>query len=304
MKTSWKSALGICLGAPAVALGWALLEAEWYALRHYRVPVLPKGAAPLRLLHLSDIHLRAGQTRKIEWLRSLANTRPDLVITTGDNWSQLHVLPELQHALEPLLKFPGAYVYGSNDYFAPGKSNPLRYLLPDPRKGVSRRYLPSQMPIQQLDELLSRAGWLNLNNARGELEVGDLNISFVGTDDAHIDRDRMPEPKPGQSDDLHLAVTHAPYLRVLDRFVADQADLILAGHTHGGQICLPAYGALVTNCDLPTQYARGLNRWADADGGEQTWLHVSAGLGTAPSTPIRFACRPEASLLTLVARDS
>jgi len=75
---------------------------------------------------------------------------------------------------------------------------------------------------------------------------------------------------------------------------ADGADLVLAGHTHGGQLRVPGFGALVTNCDLDRRRARGLSTY------EGSVLHVSAGLGTSPYAPIRFACPPEATLLTLV----
>jgi predicted MPP superfamily phosphohydrolase len=86
---------------------------------------------------------------------------------------------------------------------------------------------------------------------------------------------------------------------------ADGADMIIAGHTHGGQLRVPGYGALVTNCDLPRRMARGLHRYpsADAQAGPSTWLEVSAGLGQSPYAPIRFACRPEAILLTLLPVD-
>jgi predicted MPP superfamily phosphohydrolase len=87
---------------------------------------------------------------------------------------------------------------------------------------------------------------------------------------------------------------------VLDAMTADGAKLLLAGHTHGGQLCLPGVGALVTNSDLPTRQARGVSSWPAVRGGRDgSLLHVSAGLGTSPYTPVRFACRPEASLLTL-----
>ncbi|GMA86526.1 hypothetical protein GCM10025868_17760 [Angustibacter aerolatus] len=75
---------------------------------------------------------------------------------------------------------------------------------------------------------------------------------------------------------------------------------------------MPGYGALVTNCDLDRRRARGLSRWWPGAGTvspraaaprDAAWLHVSAGLGTSPYTPVRFACRPEATLLTLRARD-
>jgi predicted MPP superfamily phosphohydrolase len=122
-------------------------------------------------------------------------------------------------------------------------------------------------------------------------------------------RDRYPAPVPGAPAALTIGVTHAPYRRVLDAMAADGAKLLLAGHTHGGQLCVPGFGALVTNCDLPRRRARGISSWP-ADGGhtdgggpsQDATLHVSAGVGTSPYTPVRFACRPEASLLTLTAR--
>jgi uncharacterized protein len=77
----------------------------------------------------------------------------------------------------------------------------------------------------------------------------------------------------------------------------DGHDLIMTGHTHGGQVCVPFYGALVTNCDLDTRRAKGLSQ--HSAGGRTAWLHVSAGVGTSPYAPIRFACPPEATLLTL-----
>jgi predicted MPP superfamily phosphohydrolase len=85
---------------------------------------------------------------------------------------------------------------------------------------------------------------------------------------------------------------------VLDAMAADGFELLLAGHTHGGQVCVPLVGALVTNCGLDRRMAKGLHRWP----GSGAWLHVSAGLGTSPTAPVRFACPPEASLLTLVPR--
>ena len=92
-------------------------------------------------------------------------------------------------------------------------------------------------------------------------------------------------------------MAHAPEPRILDRFAADRYDVVLAGHTHGGQVRLPRFGALVTNCDLDRSRARGLSRW-----GAHTLLNVSAGLGTSPYLPLRFCCRPEATLITLQPR--
>ena len=91
-----------------------------------------------------------------------------------------------------------------------------------------------------------------------------------------------------------------PYLRVLDAMVADGLDMVFAGHTHGGQICLPMNRAIVANCDIPLRQASGLSSWSS--GGQTAPLHVSAGIGTSPMAPIRLFCRPSATLLRLVPR--
>ncbi len=316
-------ALGGLALAGAGALAWAsLVEVRWYALREVTVPVLPAGQEPLRVLHLSDLHLTPGQQRKVDWVRDLASLRPDLVVDTGDNWAHLDAMPALLHALEPHLGTPGAFVWGSNDFFAPSPKNPARYLLPDARTKPPAP--PVELPWRELGRRLSSAGWVDLTNRRGEVTAAGRRISLVGTDDAHLDRDRFPaaggpdDVRPartvddagvaradGGDVDLHLGVTHAPYRRVLDAMHADGVDLLLAGHTHGGQLAVPGYGALVTNCDLDRGRARGLHGWPGArpdtrGGADSTWLHVSGGLGTSPYAPVRFACRPEATLLTLV----
>ena len=305
-------------GLAALAVGglaWSLVEARWYTLREATVPVLPAGQEPLRVLHISDLHLTPSQDRKVAWVRELAQLDPHLVVDTGDNWADLESFGPLAHALEPLLERPGVFVLGSNDYVAPQPKNPARYLLSDARSAPPQP--PRAMPWRELVRLMRSAGWLDLDNRRGVLDLDGRRVSFVGTDDAHLDRDRLPAAG-GPDDartlagasgtptvDLHVGVTHAPYRRVLDGLLADDADLILAGHTHGGQLAVPGWGALVTNCDLDPRRAKGLHGWPgarpDAPGGSgSTWLHVSAGLGTSPYAPVRFACRPEATLLTLV----
>ncbi len=317
-------ALGALTLAGAGALAWAsLVEVRWYTLREVTVPVLPAGQEPLRILHVSDLHLTPGQQHKVDWVRDLASLRPDLVVDTGDNWAHLEAMPALLHALEPHLAGPGAFVWGSNDFYAPSAKNPARYLLPDARTAPAAP--PVELPWGELGRHLVSAGWVDLTNRRDEITAGGRRLSLVGTDDAHLDRDRFPaaggpdDVRParvvddagvtradGGDVDLHLGVTHAPYRRVLDAMHADDVDLVLAGHTHGGQLALPGYGALVTNCDLDRGRAKGLHGWPgarpDARGGaDSTWLHVSGGLGTSPYAPVRFACRPEATLLTLVA---
>jgi predicted MPP superfamily phosphohydrolase len=91
-----------------------------------------------------------------------------------------------------------------------------------------------------------------------------------------------------------IGVVHTP--DVVSEWALGGYDLVLAGHTHGGQVRIPGVGAVVTNCTLPPALAAGLHRIGGA------WLHVSPGLGTGRFSPIRFNCRPEATLLRLRSR--
>ncbi|GGN34308.1 putative MPP superfamily phosphohydrolase [Actinoplanes campanulatus] len=282
------------LGGATLAYA-ALVERNMFTLRRFDVPVLEPDAEPLRILHLSDLHMMPGQRRKQEWVAALAGADPDLVVVTGDNMADPGAIPGVLRALDPLLGLPGAFVFGSNDYRGPVWKNPLQYLLPD------REYVQGvDLPAEDLRACFVDAGWADLNNARTVVKAGGRSIEMAGVDDPHIERDDYPSVAGPISNgaDLHLGVTHTPAKRVLDGMAADGFALLLAGHTHGGQVCVPGYGALTTNCDLPTSMAKGLHRWPGSD----AFLHVSAGLGTHPTAPIRFACRPEASLLTLIPR--
>jgi len=287
--------------AGAALLGYGLAEARAYTLRRFSVPALPAGARPLRVLHVSDLHLTPGQHRKRDWLRSLGELHPDLVVSTGDNLAHRDAVPSVLQAYGDLLDAPGVFVLGSNDYFEPTVRNPLGYLTPDD----GRRHVHGpQLPWRELRDRFGAAGWRDLTNRRESLEVGGVRIGFAGVDDPHLEYDDLAAVA-GQADataDLRLGVAHAPYLRVLDQFAADGYDGIIAGHTHGGQVCLPFTGALTTNCDLEPARAKGLHRHpADSRPGDpgSSWLHVSAGLGTSPYVRVRVACRPEATLLTL-----
>jgi uncharacterized protein len=248
------------------------------------------------VLHISDLHMTPGQRSKQRWVAALDELEPDLVVNTGDNLAHLQAVPAVLRALGPLLRRPGVFVFGSNDYYAPRFKNPARYLFPS-----EKRVHGQQLPWQDLRAAFVEHGWVDLTHARRTLQVAGRTIQFAGVDDPHLRRDRY-EHIAGPADpqaDLRVGVTHSPEPRVLDAFAADGYDAVLAGHTHGGQLRLPLYGALVTNCGLDRSRARGTSRW-----GAHTWLNVSAGLGTSPYAPVRFACPPEASLLTLVPRSA
>jgi uncharacterized protein len=302
-------------GAAASGLAYAhKVEPNLFRLRRYDVPVLPRGVRPLRILQVSDIHMIPEQYRKVRWLRSLAALEPDFVVNTGDNLSHPDGICPVLDALEPLMALPGAFVMGSNDYLAAKPLNPTKYLLGgDPSKRTRGQGPMNDWP--KLRDGFLKAGWLDLTNRSDRITLPGASgptIGLLGVDDPHIRRDDYPtaaahltETSAGPhstaralpATDLTLGIVHAPYRRVLDAMSADGLPLILAGHTHGGQLRLPLFGALVTNCDLDRRRAAGLSTYGDSH------LHVSAGCGTSRYAQIRFCCPPEATLLTLTPRS-
>lgn len=282
------------LGATIAAGAW--LEARAFLLRRAVVPLLAPGQREIRVLHLSDIHLMPYQGRKRDFVARLGGLRPDLVISTGDNASSADAIEPLLEALEPLLGVPGAFVLGSNDFYEPRFRNPVSYLF-----GRSEpQQEPTPLPYRRVVDAFEAAGWVYLDNAAGRLAVAGRVVDLRGTADAHAGLDNYASVSGplGADADLTIGVTHAPYRRVLDAMVADGLHMVFAGHTHGGQVCLPVNRAIVANCDIPLRQASGLSTWSS--GGRTAPLHVSAGIGTSPMAPIRLFCRPEATLLRLV----
>jgi predicted MPP superfamily phosphohydrolase len=277
-------------GAACVAYG-VLVERDWYRLRRETVAALEPGQPPLTVLHLSDLHLTVADGRRLRFLERLAGEPVDLVVLTGDMLGEPDALGPVLDALGHFRPRLGSVaVLGSNDYWAPRFRNPLSYFLGP----SSRRHRSSgRNPWRELVVGLEERGWTVLSNRRDRL--GDVELA--GMDDPHIRRDDLQVAVPPDGGArVRIGVVHSPYRRNLDAFEGNGYRLLLAGHTHGGQVRLPGVGALVTNCDLPRAQVRGLSRWGSS------WLHVSAGLGTSKYAPFRFACRPEASLLTVVSR--
>lgn len=305
----------VAAGAAAFAYG-SLVERTRWTLRRVDVPVLPPGAEPIRVLHLSDLHMAPWQRDKQDWVRSLAGLEPDLVVDTGDNLGHERGIEGIRRALEPFQGVPGVFVNGSNDYFGPVLKNPLAYFTGPSRLGRRAKSLD----IGELHDFFAELGWSDLDNTATALDLRGTHFEFFGVDDPHkgydrldlitaaIDELRSEDPLGDETwpdgasavdrPTVTVGVTHAPYQRVLNSFVNHGAQLLLAGHTHGGQVCVPGFGALVTNCDIPRDQVKGLSVWRH--GLRSAFLNVSAGLGTSIYAPVRFACPPEATLLTLV----
>ncbi|MBO0979935.1 metallophosphoesterase [Microbacterium sp. SD291] len=298
-------ALGAVGAAGAAAAVWGIgIERYLFTVREVTASALAPGSAPIRVLHVSDVHMAPWQHRKQEWLASLARLEPDLVVNTGDNLGHVDGIDGIRRAFEPLAGIPGVFVHGSNDVHGPSPRNPLRYFSgPSARHREQTKLDTDAMDRYFTDEL----GWTGLNNTAARLRIAGNEIDLFGVSDAHRDWDRL-EDLPAAIADLGgrdagtsvIGVTHAPYQRVLNGFMDLDADVIFGGHTHGGQVCLPGFGALVANCDIPLKQAKGLSTWTR--GGRSIPLNVSAGCGHSIYAPVRFACRPEATLLTLTAR--
>ncbi|MFC7942655.1 metallophosphoesterase [Microbacterium oxydans] len=298
-------ALGAVGAVGAGAAIWGIgIERYLFTVREASAVALPPGAAPLRILHISDAHMAPWQHRKQDWLASLAELKPDLIVNTGDNLGHENGLDGIRRAFAPFAGIPGVFVHGSNDVAAPSPRNPFRYFLGPSKKN----HKPELLDTDAMDRYFTdELGWTDLNNAAARLRIAGTDVHLFGVDDAHRDWDRLDKLPDaisalGARDAATpvLGVTHAPYQRVLNGFTDLGADAILGGHTHGGQVCIPGYGALVANCDIPLKQAKGLSTWSH--GGRTVPLNVSAGCGHSIYAPVRFACRPEATLLTLTAQ--
>jgi len=296
--------LYLALAVLAVIIWATCIERFWFAIKKSELKILPIGSQDIVVLHISDIHMAPWQKYKQRWLRELNDTvNPDLVINTGDNLGHARGIKPVLDALNPLTGTPGVFVNGSNDLYAPAKRNPLQYLLhPSERHREEDENL--RLDTDLLNAGFSNFGWHEINNTATQMTVKGTNISFFGTDDPHELRDDAAKAKTELQKltkaDLIIGVTHAPYLRVLEEL--GEADIVFAGHTHGGQVCWPFLGrALVTNCDLPTKYARGLHQVPLKN--KKLWLNVCAGLGHSIYAPVRLACRPEVRVVTLKAKS-
>jgi predicted MPP superfamily phosphohydrolase len=238
----------------------------------------------------------------MRFLKTLGDKEFDLVINTGDNLGHKNAIKPLLDALGPLLSKPGVFVHGSNDYYAPVLKNPFGYLFrpsskPHDHETGTAVFAPGTLNTIELTAGFEAAGWQNLNNQTRELVLKGTSMRFVGIDDHHIGLSDLESVV--ESNQFTIALTHAPYMKVIEKFTRAGASVIFAGHTHGGQVRLPFVGALTTNSDLPNKFASGVSGWEFGE--KSSILSVVAGLGNSIFAPVRFFCRPEVRLVTLEA---
>lgn len=263
-------------------------------VRKLSIRALPEGSAEINVLQIGDIHLAPWQKRKMAFLKKIAELPIDLVVNTGDNLGHKNSVPSLIEALTPLMKKPGVFVHGSNDYSAPVAKNPIGYVF-----HTSEAPNSEALDTASMTKAFEESGWKNLNNRSANLVVNGNKIGFIGVDDHHIGRSDLSALKEDSS--FTIALTHAPYLQILEGLSDLGASFIFAGHTHGGQVRVPIFGALTTNSDLPNKYARGTSAWEFS--GRNVILSVVAGLGNSIFAPVRFFCLPEVRLITLLPKN-
>jgi predicted MPP superfamily phosphohydrolase len=274
------------VGALCVAYG-VVVERRWFRVQRYTVPVLPAGADRLTVLHLSDLHLRRGNRAQLRFLASLEPG--DLTILTGDLVGEPEAVETVVEALRPLRGRAGSYfVLGSNDYFAPRVPRYYDYFVGGRSRGRAARPGRGRDLVRQLEN----DGWVHLRNARTQLDAGGTRFELVGMDDPHVYRHDIRVAGREDPEAIGLAVVHSP--DPAPELAALGYRLILAGHTHGGQVRFPLVGAVLTNSHMPNRLAAGLVRLPPA------MLHISPGMGTGKYAPFRFLCRPEATVLELV----
>lgn len=289
MKKFLKGAVGL----GAVAAAYPFIERRLYHLQRTAVPV-PASSPPLTVLHLSDTHLTARDRKLARFVARLPDEvgTPDLVLATGDLIEDDGGIEPLLEALEGVRGRLGRfYVLGSHDYYQAKLKPPTRYFTSHRGPSGARA-----ADVDRLEAGLGSQGWTSLVNRTEMVDAEGGTIRLAGVDDPYLGRERTGHIERGRGEVLAIGLTHAP--DVVSPWLLNGYDLVLAGHTHGGQLRLPFVGAVVTNSSLPAALAAGLHR---VGGGS---LHVSMGLGTSKFTPVRFLARPEATLLELVPKQA
>jgi uncharacterized protein len=266
--------LGATVSAAAVG-AWSLVEAQWVERRELDVAVdgLPDALDGFRILHLSDLHLGMPSLAGVALDRAVAwskEARPDLVAVTGDLVTRRGGEEKLREALGGLESRHGAFaVLGNHD-------------VNDARDPFTRSADVSA---------LGAAGATLLGDDARLLDHDGERVQVVGVDPRAY-RAGTSRPAERVDADVALRVLLCHFPNVVRRLPVGAFHLVLAGHYHGGQICLPSPWGKIRLKDLHGTYREGLY---DARGAT---LHVSRGLGTS-LVPFRLLARPEATLLTL-----
>lgn len=265
-----------------------IIEQRAYRVVRYRLDILPAtGPETLTVLHVSDLHFTRHDAKKARFLSSLPTA--DVTVVTGDFLAEPQAVETTVAAVRAIRgALASWFVLGSNDYYVPRPINPFLYFIPKRRRPLRRA---ARSRWREMVVMLESDGWQDLTNVRREVDLGGLPVELLGLDDAHIWRHDLRVVPRTSPERFGFAVMHSP--DSAPEAAACGYDLIVAGHTHGGQVALPIVGPLVTNSAMPRRLASGLMRLGGA------WMSLSPGLGTSKFAPFRLLVPPEATYLDL-----
>lgn len=255
------------LGLLSMAYGY-FVEPRWLEVTRVRLEssTLPPGSRPIRIVLLSDLHSRPKPLLEERLPDIVAGENPDLIAFVGDSLESPDGLPVFKRCLRRLAALAPTFVVAGN--WEVEKWHAL-----DPFGGIG---------VRELDGEGVRL------KVRGGAELWVTGAPMYGEEKA---QKALREAPPGL---FTLFLYHSPDL--IEYVSRRKADLYCAGHSHGGQVALPLYGALVTYSRFGKRYEAGLYRVG------QTWLYVNRGIGmTNGHLPVRFCARPEVTVIDVVA---
>jgi len=255
----------------------------------------------LKILHISDLHLRKGDEAKLAFLRGLQKTPVDMVFVTGDIIEDDSGIDCCVELLKGFNAGIGVFVvFGAHDRWDTRLLNVVR----DLSTGKYHRGNPND--IERFKRGLEKIGVtcledcsckVTLPDRPGADRPEDTDLWLVGVNDVFAGLGDFNKVLEGVPENVfRILLTHS----IEDpREVADRRfDAVFAGHSHGGQVRLPFYGAVITRSSLKREYASGVFEV------EGTPFHINNGIGTGKWTGFRFLCPPEATLVELTRRES
>ncbi|MBW7995270.1 MAG: hypothetical protein FVQ81_01615 [Candidatus Glassbacteria bacterium] len=299
MNMAW---CALAVAGPALA-AWEVWRSTRIGFRRLEIPLQShtcRNRGAVRILHLSDLHITASLRHKLDRIESLLDGEWDFVMISGD-------LIDNDSGIDPVSDFLGRLkascgkfaVLGNHDYLDSIAGNPLKWVRAFWHALLNRKSdeLHVANDINRLVGCLEERGVRLLRNELAEGEIpGAGPFQVFGIDDPATDRDRPAEVSADVNPDaLRLVLTHAPIrLGPLARFAP---ELIMCGHTHGGQIRLPLLGAILTHSDAGRRSCSGL---VELDGCR---VHISPGVGAGRLFPLRFFSKAEVTEIVLKASD-
>jgi predicted MPP superfamily phosphohydrolase len=281
---------GVCLAGLATYLYASRVAARSYRLEHVKIRLRRKNhrtnSDNLKILHLSDLHLCCPDEKKAAFLARVTDDDYDMVVITGDIFENLDSLVYVPSLLSKKPRLGAYAVLGNHDYYAYGWFNKTvgavlrRFRTPATRRDVT-----------PMIEALEAGGFQVLRNEI--TRVPDEDIAIIGIDYPGISEALLQKlVEEVGANEMLMALFHLP--RNLDMLSRLGIELVLGGHTHGGQVRMPGIGAIVTDSEMPRHEAAGLI-WR-----QDTAFHISRGLGTDPRTNFRLFCPPAVTVLEVI----